>query len=159
MDRTVYLLGISLESVCTEPLDKILGLIGLVAIREISEFGPIWERQPLYKAKPIEVNYSKTLWEIYHEVLSYYTRFHCYDRAPVCLSNPWEIVRFSQLVRRTLGMEFGVRDSESFKAAVRGIRVEGSLEKYDLGPTLNAMGNAGRKISKLGPCTPEIYRR
>jgi hypothetical protein len=77
------LLNSTVECICTDPKDKIYGLLGLLDDNQ---------------SKEISVDYSKSLFEVFADVMRFY--FHLSSYTPGLYT-----VRFAQLLQKTLGCQ------------------------------------------------------
>ncbi|TVY34191.1 Heterokaryon incompatibility protein 6,OR allele [Lachnellula subtilissima] len=85
-------------SLCSDPRDKIYGLLGLALDCQDEE---------------LVVDYSKSLFEVYKDVVYFYSKFYFVP----------DVVRFSQLLQRIFGSMY-----ELDEAAGRHLRTSGALE-------------------------------
>jgi hypothetical protein len=77
------LINSTVECICTDPKDKIYGLLGLLDDNQ---------------GKEISVDYSKSLFEVFDDVMRFY--FHISSYTPGLYT-----VRFAQLLQKTLGCQ------------------------------------------------------
>jgi len=133
---------------CQEPKDKIYGLLGLAHDCEDGS---------------VDADYSKQLFEIYHDVVKYFTgRRPDSNRHPSPADRTMRIVRFSELIQRQLGPFVypaisSPPDQDKFTSTV--IRAVGSIggQILHLGPTLSEMISTSSANKKWRSCFPAYY--
>lgn len=133
----------STKRLCSEPRDRIYGLMGIMGITDEAN------NKRNEKSPTITIDYTKSVWEVYKDAMFYLRDIDKPERRDYVAG----IMEFSGQIQEALAGEQGIRDEASLELARMG--EQESAPSLDDHLTLEVAGTLCGYVVRLGPQYPD----